>query len=77
MTSKLDIYDYLLMPGVIRIRICGASDPILVDVLSELDKTEGRIYVEGLRFKYLDSYKIILEENESFLDLDVMLVDHH
>lgn len=74
-STKLDVYDYSILPGIIRIQITGGNDPSLVDILSELTWTDGRIYVEGMRFQYLDEYHIEINEGESYIDLSVDLMD--
>lgn len=53
--AKLDIYDYELSPGVIDIRMNGTNDPTMVDILSEINRYKGRLYVEGRYFRYIDS----------------------
>lgn len=53
--AKLDVYDYELLDNVIRIRMHGTKDPTMVDILSEIDRYRGRVYVEGRYFTYLDS----------------------
>lgn len=69
--TKLDRYDYTLSPGVIRISLSGINDPDLVDIMSEVNMTEGRIYVEGQRFKYLDDYQIFDRGPNAYLELYV------
>lgn len=73
--TKLDVYDYVILPGTIRIGIADGNDPVLVDILSELTMTSGRVYVEGMRFQYLDQYHIEIKEGESFIDLSVERID--
>lgn len=74
--SKLDVYDYVVLPGVIRIGINGVSDPILVDILSEIEQVNGRIYVEGFNYQYMDEYDIVIDHPEygSYMDLKVASV---
>lgn len=48
--TKLDIYDYEILPGVIKIRVESTKDPTMVDILSDIDRSNGRIYVEGQYF---------------------------
>jgi hypothetical protein len=72
--AKLDAYDYTLLPGVIRIRIEGTNDPDLVDIMSEIHNTGGRIYVEGYHFSFLDSYRLPRYGDTTYLELDVMRV---
>lgn len=71
-TSKLDIYDYEVLPGVIRIGISGVSDPILVDILSEIEQVNGSIYVDGFNYQYLNIYDIVINSDiGSYLELSV------
>lgn len=45
--TKLDSYDYTLKDSTVYIRLDGNTDPTMVDILSELDRSNGRFYVEG------------------------------
>lgn len=67
MLAKLDAYNYELFPGVIRINVNGTNDPDIVDIMSEITRSRGNIYVEGNRYSYLDNYRL----NASFMELDV------
>ena len=69
--TKLDRYDYDILSGTIRIRLCGTNDPDLVDIMSEIMRSDGRIYIEGRHFRYLDDYRIHGDCDESFIDLQV------
>lgn len=68
--TKLDTYDYDILPGVIRVHINGKNDPDIVDIMSEIERSDGRIYVEGYRYSYLNSYRILPE----YMELDVVEV---
>lgn len=70
--TKLDRYDYELLPGIIRINLSGTNDPDLVDIMSEINRSDGRIYIEGRRFKYSDDYQIFNRGRESYLELYAM-----
>ena len=70
--TKLDSYDYLLLPGVIRIELDNTNDPDVVDILSEINRSEGRIYVEGYRYLYLDNYRLFQVDQQAFIELDVV-----
>jgi hypothetical protein len=72
--TKLDAYDYIILPGVIRIRLMGTNDPDIVDIMSELNRSSGSIYIEGHRFSYLNSYRLFADGDEAFIELDVMEV---
>ena len=41
--AKMDCYDYFLLPGVVQIEVNGTNDPILVDILSEVDKRSSAL----------------------------------
>lgn len=69
--TKLDKYDYRLYPGVISISLNGTNDPDLVDIMSEIDRSDGRIYVDGFRFLYADEYKIFSRGTNSTIELNV------
>lgn len=73
--AKLDHYNYdLLGDGkfvTIRIRLCGTKDPDLVDIMSEIDRNNGRIYVEGRRFIYSNDYSIHGDYRNAYLDIQV------
>lgn len=68
--AKLDTYDYELLPGVIRISINGTTDPDIVDIMSEIQATDGRIYVEGYHYSYLNNYRL----GPAYIELDVVEV---
>lgn len=69
--TKLDRYEYTFLPGIIRIRVSGMNDPDLVDIMSEIDRSDGRIYIDGQRFSYLDHYEIFTIEHMSYIDIHV------
>ena len=69
--TKLDSYDYQLFPGVISIRLIGRNDPDLVDIMSEINRSNGKIFVEGRRFMYDDKYQIVGRGRNSCIDIYV------
>lgn len=69
--AKLDAYDYSLEPGVIRIQLTGTNDPDLVDIMSEINRAHGKIYIEGLRYTYMNNYRIFNRGLSAFVELDV------
>ncbi len=69
--TKLDAYDYSLYPGIIRIRLNSTNDPDLVDIMSELNRSNGKIYIEGLRYTYMGNYRIFNRGIEAYVELDV------
>ena len=72
--TKLDTYDYVILPGVIRVNVDGINDPDLVDILSSIDNSRGRIYVEGRYYSYLDNYQLFTQGSESYIELDVIQI---
>ena len=45
--TKLDEYDSMVVPGVIRIDLDSSNDARAVDILSELSRTDNQIYLDG------------------------------
>lgn len=72
--TKLDRYDYEILSGKIRIELTATNDPDLVDIMSEIERSNGRIYIECRYFAYLDNYDIYTRNGQAFLDIDVMEV---
>lgn len=70
--AKLDAYDYVILPGIIRIRLTATNDPDIVDIMSEINSTGGSIYLEGYRYTYLDRYHIYTLRNTAYLELEVV-----
>lgn len=70
--TVLDNYDYVILPGVIRIELSATNDPDLVDIMSEIERSNGSIFVEGSRYSYLDDYLIFSDEKGVFIDLYVV-----
>jgi hypothetical protein len=71
MLAKLDPYNYKIIPGKIRIKLTKTNDPILVDILSDIYNSDGRVYVEGRMFTYLDEHQIVKRGKHVFLELHV------
>lgn len=69
--AKLDMYDYEILPGIIRIQLSRTSDPILVDIMSDIRNSRGKIYVDGHYFIYADKYEIVNHRRKPYLDLYV------
>lgn len=69
--TKLDSYDYILEPGAIRIKLSDLNDPILVDIFSELERSDNEIYLEGNYYTYVDRYGYIFLGDEKYLQLEV------
>lgn len=72
--TKVDAYDYTLIPGVVQVYLEGTNDPTLVDILSELDRSNGRLYVEGQYFLYT-GYDIVKHQGSTFLNLSVTTIN--
>lgn len=69
--AKLDGYNYKLVPDKIRIKLTRTNDPILVDILSDIYNSNGRVYVEGHYYSYLGKYEIVSRRGNVFLELNV------
>lgn len=69
--AKLDPYDYKVIPGKIRIKLTSSNDPILVDILSDIHNSNGKIYVEGGFYSYLSKHEIVRRGRYTFLELNV------
>lgn len=67
--TKLDRYDYRISPGIIQIKLSGTNDPDLVDIMAEINRSNGRIYCDGRRFQYLDYYEITGRGRNATIDL--------
>lgn len=72
--AKLDIYDYFILPGVIQIKVERTNDPTLVDILSEVERANGRIYVEG-HYYIMYGHSIQTINGKTYLDLRVTETD--
>lgn len=69
--TKLDNYDFEVLPGVITIKLCGTNDPDLVDIMSEIDRSGGKIYLDGNRYQYANRYEILGQGKDAFIDIYV------
>lgn len=72
MLAKLDSYDYMVLPGIIRIRLTATNDPDIVDIMSEINRNDGLIYLEGDRYSYLNDYNIYKYRDTAYLELHVV-----
>lgn len=68
----LDSYEYEINPDNISICLNGTNDPLMVDVLSELAIFNGKIYLEGSFYQYLDEYEITNRLGYYYLELKVI-----
>lgn len=69
--AKMDLYDYVIVPGIIRIALSATNDPTLVDILSEIELANGRVYADGHYYMFL-GYQIYTEDGNTFMDLEVV-----
>lgn len=69
--AKLDPYNYKIIPDKIRIKLSKTNDPILVDIMSDIRNSRGKIYVEGDFYTYSDKYEIVKRGEYIFLELHV------
>ena len=71
--TKLDMYDYTILQGEILIQTDGSNDPVLVDILSEIDLSNGKIFADGQHYLFT-GYDIIKDEhNRHYLSLKVVV----
>lgn len=70
MVTKLDAYDSEIVPGAIRITITGTNDPDIVDIMSELHASEGKIHIDGEYYQYLD-YSFHKVDEHQYMELKV------
>lgn len=68
------MYDYIILPGIIQVTLDGTNDPIMVDILSEIDNARGRIYADGTYYDFLN-YKIHHQDSQAYLDLEVIEIN--
>lgn len=69
--TKLDNYKCTVLPGIISVELIGRNDPDLVDIMSEINRSEGKIYLDGKRYLYMDRYVIGGRGKSSYIDLYV------
>ena len=69
--AKMDLYDYVILPGIIRIALSATNDPTLVDILSEIEAARGRIYADGHYYEFIN-YDIYTQSGNVFMDLQVV-----
>lgn len=74
--TKLDGYDFMVLPGVIRVKLEGTNDPSMVDILSELERSNGRVYLDGSYYDYLGyDIRSYSDTQRTYLDLLVVLTN--
>ena len=70
--AKLDSYPYYILPGIISIELERSNDPIQVDILSEIDRSNGRIYLDG-NYYITTGNECVNVRGKWYLDLKVTL----
>lgn len=79
--TKLDNYEYMVLPGVILIEMDSSVDPSMVDILSEIDHSKGMIYLDGHYYEHISDekggYEIIKNTNKIWLELRVVEIDYN
>lgn len=69
--AKLDMYNYFILPGVIQVSLTGTNDPIMVDILAEVEQSNGKIYVEGCYYLFL-GWEVVRTSGKAYLELKVV-----
>lgn len=75
MLTKLDMYDYSMGPGVIWIKLNKTNDPILVDIMSDIHNSSGKIYLDDRYYEYKNEHNIIKRNNDVYLELHVVQIN--
>lgn len=70
--TKLDNYDVYILPGIIRVKLGDTVDPQSADILSEISRTNNNIYYNGEYFEFLGGSRILKDDGDAFLELDVV-----
>lgn len=70
--TKLDNYDLIILPGVIRVKVTGTNDPSILDIMSEIHHSEGNISIDGQHYSYLDNYEIFRDNGQAYLELQAV-----
>ena len=74
--TKLDEYDSMVVPGVIRIELDSSSDARAVDILSELSRTDNQIYLDGNYYQFLGHSRIVGGATRAYLELQVVMCEN-
>lgn len=69
--AKLDYYNCEVSNGRIKVQVDGLTDPDLVDIMSEIDRCEGRIYLDGRRYRYMNDYELYTSDELAYMELVV------
>lgn len=73
--TKLDMYESMLVPGVIRITLASTNDAQAVDILSELSRTQDLIFLDGNYYEFLGESRIVQGAENVYLELQVVQCD--
>ena len=73
--TKLDMYESMLVPGVIRISLASTNDAQAVDILSELSRTQDLIFLDGNYYEFLGESRIVQGVDNVYLELQVIQCD--
>lgn len=73
--TKLDMYESMLVPGVIRITLASTNDAQAVDILSELSRTQDLIFLDGNYYEFLGESRIVQGTENVYLELQVVQCD--
>ena len=73
--TKLDMYESMLVPGVIRITLASTNDAQAVDILSELSRTQDLIFLDGNYYEFLGESRIVQGTDNVYLELQVVQCD--
>ena len=70
--TKLDNYEVYILPGIIRVKLGDTVDPQSADILSEISRSDNNIYYNGEYFEFLGESRILKDDGDAFLELDVV-----
>ena len=73
--TKLDMYESMLVPGVIRITLASTNDAQAVDILSELSRTQDLLFLDGNYYEFLGESRIVQGTDNVYLELQVVQCD--
>lgn len=72
--ARLDYYNCHWDGNNIVVEVEGFTDPDLVDILSDIERCEGRIHLDGAKYIYLHDYRLYSDNGLTFMDLSVKKV---
>lgn len=71
--AKLDMYDTMVLPGSLRIKLDASNDPIAVDIMTDITNSDA-IYFDRQYFEFLGNSRMSEEYGEHYLYLNVVPV---